>query len=87
MAENLTPEQWAEAVIPSEVFPEAAAENMRAAIASAIRSAVEAEREACAKVADEWHEWYEKPGSGTGHAKRIAHHIRARSPSQEAANG
>lgn len=34
--------------------------------------------EEAAQIADEWHEWYEKPGSGTGHALRIAHNIRER---------
>ncbi|MFP5513322.1 MAG: hypothetical protein ACLGJC_09600 [Alphaproteobacteria bacterium] len=51
MAETITPEQRAEAIIPSGVFPEQAAADMRAAIASAIRAAVEAERARCAQFA------------------------------------
>ncbi|PWC69122.1 hypothetical protein TSH7_01370 [Azospirillum sp. TSH7] len=76
MADTLTPEQRARDVLSAIWNGSDAVPAIAHTIRAAETAAVEAERARCAKIADEWHEWYEKPGSGTRHAQRIAHHIR-----------
>lgn len=58
------------------------ADRLRDALSLQVARLKEARRDAleeAAKIAEEWHVWYEKPGSGTRHALCVARDIRAAS--------